>query len=314
MRLVSIPIRLTPRHLLEIRGLSTFLANQLHDTINQSIDNKQYEDAFAQAERIYPAARATRDRHAQALVYLYQAEALYRMLRWEEALEHTRQALVWLRTEVTQVAAYNKAVALYFEGLLHLTLRADEHALQAFNDAQEALLESERFWGFEDNSTRVIDCQHINKWMSKLPHILLHTSPRALMMIVPLYEWIHPAWALIDALHIDLSPVQIPKEVLNQYLPSTYVPLEVEPLRFPLLRFDAHYAAFKITSDGEGVPQSQTDDVLLIEAASSIPPREVNLTRDTPFVRRPNGRIIFEQQSEFFSGIPRILIKKGSKL
>lgn len=313
MRLVSIPIGLTPHNLLALRGISTSLTDQLNITISQSIDSGRYEDALAAAERIFPTARSTRDQNAQALVYLYQAEVLHRMLRWEEALEHTQRALNWLHAEVTQVAGYNKAVALYFEGLLHFILRADAHALQAFNAAQEALVESERFWGFEKNIARSTNCRTLARWISKLQGLASDMPSGELVMIVPAYEMVNRTLVLIDALSITPFLVQLPRDAVDAYLPENYVPLNIEAVLFLQLWPDIHYLALKILHDGELVHQSQVGDMLLIEATSSVPPQEVKLTRDMPFVRRTDGKIIFgpyEQQNEISSGIPRILIRK----
>jgi tetratricopeptide (TPR) repeat protein len=316
MRLVSIPVGLTPRHLLALRGMSTFMADQLHDTISQSIDSGHYDETIKMTEQIFPTARSARDPNAQALVYLYEAEALYRMVRLEEALEHTRQALSWLHAEVTQVASYNKAVALYFEGLLHFILRADAHALQAFNAAQEALVDSERFWDFEKNVIRSTACRTLARWMSKLVNLTSSTPPGDLVMIIPVFEMVNRTLVLIDALPISPFLVQLPRDALNAYLPENYVPLEIEAVLFLQLWPEVHYLALKILRDGQLVRQSRTGDMLLIEATSPVPPQEVTLTRNMPFVRRTDGRIIFgpyEQQSEIFSGIPRILIQKETE-
>jgi tetratricopeptide (TPR) repeat protein len=313
MRLVSIPVGLAPHHLLALRGISATLTDQLNVTIGQNIDGGRYDAALTITERVFPTTRSTRDQNAQALVYLYKAEILHRMLRWEEALEDTRQALRWLRAEVTQVAAYNKAVAVYFEGLLHFILRADTNALQAFSAAQEALVESERFWGFEKNITRANNCRTLARWISRLQELAADTPPGELVMIVPAYEIVNRTLTLVDALSITPFLMQLPRETLRQYLPANYVPLDIEAALFLQLWPDTHYLALKIPHDGELVRQSRAGDMLLIEATSPAPPDEVTLTRDIPFVRRPDGRIIFgpyEQQNEIFSGIPRILIRK----
>lgn len=313
MRLVSIPVGLTPHRLLALRGISASLTDHLSGTISQNIDGGRYDTALMAAERIFPTARGTHDQNAQALVYLYQAEILHRLLRWEEALQHTRQALGWLHAEVTQVATYNKAVALYFEGLLHFILRADKDALQAFNVAQEALVDSERFWGFEKNITRANNCRTLARWISKLQGLASETSPGEFTMIVPAYEMVNQTLTLIDALSITPFLVQLPEETLRQYLPANYVPLDIEAALFFQLWPDTHYLALKIPHDGELMRQSQAGDMLLIEATSPAPPDEVTLTRNMPFVRHSDGRIIFgpyEQQNEIFSGIPRILIRK----
>lgn len=313
MRLVSIPVGLTPHRLLALRGISASLTDQLNNAINQSIDRGRYEAALTAAERIFPAARSARDPSAQAMVYLYKAEVLHRMLRWEEALEHTRQALGWLRAEVTQVAAYNRAVALYFEGLLHFILRADAHAMQSFYAAREALVDSERFWEFEQNVLRAANCRTLTRWIGKLAELMVDTPAGELVMIAPVYELVNKTLMLTNALPITPFLMQLPREGLNEYLPPNYVPLEIEAVLFLQLWPDTHYMALKIPRDGELLRQSQAGDILLIEATSPALPEEVKLTEDIPFVRRSDGRIIFgpyEQQDEVFSGIPRILIRK----
>jgi len=316
MRIVSIPIGLTPHHLLALRGISAFMTDQLTGPISQSIDGGHYDEAVKATEQLFPTARSAHDPNAQALVYLYQAEALYRLMRLEEALEHTQQASAWLRSEVTQVATYNRAVSLYFEGLLHFILRADSHAMPAFNAAQEALVQSERFWDFEQNVIRSTTCRTLARWMSRLLNLTAITPPGEQVMIVPVYEMVNRTLTLVDATPVTPFLVQLPKEALDAYLPANYVPLEIEAVLFLQLWPDVHYLALRILRKGELMRQSQVGDLLLIEATSPVSPQEITLTRDMPFVRRADGRIIFgpyEQQDEIFSGIPRLLIKKGKK-
>lgn len=314
MRLVFVPTELTPRHLVALREIPTPLAEQLQETVGQSIDNGQYDEALAAAARVFTGARAARERHAAALALLYQAEALRRLQRWEEALDYTRRALTSLRAEVSQVAAYNKAVALYFEGLIHFVLRADDKALQVFVAAQDALVESERFWGFENNTRRVVDCRNLTRWMSNLLELPSRMPPGELVLIVPVYELVNQTLVRISAMIVTPFQVMLPSEALGEYLPSNYIPLYIETLPFLQLRPDARYLALKIPVDGELIRQSRAGDVLLMEAASpGLPTREVVLSQDAPFVRRTDGRILFgpyEQANEGFVGIPRVLIRE----
>ncbi|MEJ5311211.1 MAG: hypothetical protein WHX52_15715 [Anaerolineae bacterium] len=316
MRIVSIPVGLTPHHLLALRSISAFMTDQLTGPISQNLDGGHYDEVVTATEQLFPTARAARDPNAQALVYLYQAEALYRLMRLEEALEHTRQASVWLHSEVTQVATYNRAVSLYFEGLLYFILRADAHAIHAFNAAQEALVQSERFWDFEQNIIRSTTCRTLARWMTRLLNLTGSTPAGELVMIVPVYEMVNRTLTLVDAVAVAPFLVQLPKEALDAYLPANYVPLEIEAVLFLQLWPDVHYLALRILRKGELVRQSQVGDLLLIEATSPVSPQEITLTRDLPFVRRADGRVIFgpyEQQDKIFSGIPRLLIKKGTK-
>ncbi|MFN2110591.1 MAG: hypothetical protein ACK2UI_13085, partial [Anaerolineae bacterium] len=134
-----------------------------------------------------------------------------------------------------------------------------------------------------------------------------------LVMIVPVYEMVNRTLVLIDALSITPFLVQLPRDAIATYLPEDYIPLDIEAVLFLQLWPDVHYLALRILRDGELVRRSRVGDMLLIEATSSVPPQEVTLTRDMPFVRRTDGKIIFgpyEQQNEISSGIPRILIRK----
>lgn len=313
MRIVFVPVELTPRYLTAQREIPTFLVEQVQRAILHNIDSGHYDEALTTAERIAPIVQSAHDAHAQALVLLYKAEALRRSQRYAEALEHTQQALILLRTEVTQVAAYNRAVALYFEGLLHFILRTDEHVLRAFIAAREALVESERFWGFENNRVRVGDCQNLRRWMSWLLELLLNTPPGDWVMIVPVYEWIHQALTLAGALPVMPFQVQLPSEVLGAYLPPNYIPLNIDAVPFIQLRPDTHYLALKIARDGDLLSQSRGGDLLLIESASPGPPRDIVLTDNIPFVRHADGQISFGpygERGQEFTGIARILIRK----
>lgn len=313
MRLVCVPPELTPPHLAALRETPAPLAAQLREAVMRKLDSGHTDDALTTAAQVFFVAQRSGEQHTAALALLYKAEVLRRLQRWEEALMHAHKASLWLRAEVTQVAAYNYAVALCFEGLIHFVLRADDKTMQTFAAAQSALAESERFWGFENNLVRVVNCQSMGRWMSKLLTLLPRTPPGEWMVIVPVYEWVHEALAFIDVMPITPFQFQPPREALREYLPANYIPVETEALPFLQLRPDTHYLALKIPRDGDLVQYSQAGDILLIEAASPIPPREVALTRDEPFVRHTDGRVDFGpygQQSEAFTGIPRILIRQ----
>lgn len=313
MRIVFAPVELTPRYLAAPREMPTFLAAQVERVVVHNIDTGRYDEALAAAERMLSIAQITRDAQAQGLILLYKAEALRRLQRWAEALGSTQQASTRLRAEVTQTAAYNRAVTLYFEGLLHFILHADEHVLRAFITAQETLVESERFWGFEDNRARVGDCQNLRRWMSWLLELLFKTPSGDGVMIVPVYEWVHQALTLVGAVPVTPFPAQFPNEVLGAYLPSNYVPLNIETVSFLNLNPDTHYLALKIARAGDLLSQSRAGDLLLIEAASPGPPRDLVFTNEAPFVRRVDGQISFgpyDQHAEPFTGIARLLIRK----
>ena len=316
MRLVCVPEELTPFYLLELREAPASFGLLLDGEARRHIENGRFDDALSAVDSVQTAALAKRDRHIVALAHLYKAEIYRRTQRWEDALDHTRQALQWLRRQVTQTAVYNLAVALSFEGLIHFILRADDKVLHAFARAQEALVESERFWGFERNLARVADCQNLTRWMSNL--LALHTRmlPGELTMIVPVYELVNHTRVRTSVREILPFQLSLPDEVLRDYLPPHLVPVQVDTLPFLQLRPDAHYLAIKILADGELVSSSQAGDILLIEAVSPVPlTREIKLISDAPFVRRTDGHIHFspstqEQETESFAGIPRVLIRE----
>ncbi len=312
MRLVYVPEELTPFYLLELREIPTSFRDRLQDDLRRYHDAGQWEKALALIEQLFSAAWARHDESTAALLALYQADILRRMQRWAEALEHTQQALSRLRQEVTRIAAYNRAVALYFLGLLHFVLRADAHTLRAFTDAQEILDESERYWGFENNMARVATCRDMGRWMSGLLALSSRMPLSEWVMIVPVYELENQTLLRTGVTMVTPVQVMLPAEKLGEYLPSHYIPVEIEPLPFLQLRPDARYMALKILTAGDLVKQSRPGDILLVEVVSSDPAtRMAALTREAPFVRRTDGRILFAPHGQAGGGwIPRVLIRK----
>ncbi len=314
MRWVYVPENLTPFYLLELQELSTLLWDRLQGEMRQLMATGRPEQALTSAEHFLTAVQAKQDRHAAALVLLYKAEALRRLQRWEEALDCTQQAVEWLHMQVTPVAHYNYAVALYFAGLLHFVLGADVKTLHTFTLAQEILGESERYWGFENNSERVAACRDMSRWMANLLELPPHMPPDEVVQIVPVYELVNQTPLRTGAMVVTPFQVTLPYEELGKYLPTGYIPLAIETLPFLQLHPYARYLAYKITSDGYLLKQTRAGDVLLIEVLSSASPaHEMELTHEAPFVRQIDGRILFgpyDRTHKGFVGIPRVLIRE----
>lgn len=313
MRQIYIPEELTLFGLLELREVPASLGSALIERGRESATEGHLEEALKATEGVMATASAQRQPAALTIAALYTAEILRRLQRWEEALETTLLALKGLRVQVSQVAGYNRAVAQSLEGLIHLTLRADDKARIAFAGAHDALADSERYWGFEKDHARVTDCRNCARWMSDLLNLLPDLPPGDLTMIVPVYELVNQTPIRTGVLPVSPYQTAIPGHVLREYLPSHILPLEIDTLPFLQLRPDAHYVAIKLPKDHDYAAFSRAGDMLLLEVASPVPlTREVILSSDAPFVRRTDGRVEFRprrQESERFVGIPRVLIR-----
>ena len=313
MRLIYVPEELTLFNLLELREVPASLGDVLAEQGCKAVSRGRFEEAQAAVEGVIATAKTQRHQAAFAIALLYKAEILRRLQRWEDALEFTLRALQGLRAQVSQTAAYNRAVALSFEGLIHLVLRADDKVLLAFASAQDGLDESERYWGFEKNHARAVDCRNLARWMANLLDLLPDMPPGELTMVVPVYELVNQTPVRTSVMTVAPYQVALSGDVLRDYLPPHLIPIEIDTLPFLQLRPDAHYLALKIPSDSDFAPCSRAGDVLLLEVASPVPlTREVILSSDAPFIRRTDGHVQFRprrQETGSFVGIPRVLIR-----
>lgn len=313
MRLIYVPEELTLFNLLELREVPASLGNILVEQGRDAANSGHFEEALAAVDGVIAAAKAQRQQVAFAIALLFKAEILHRLQRWEEALEHVRLASKGLHGQVSQIAAYNRTIALSFEGLVHLILRADDKVRLAFAGAQDGLAGSERYWGFEKDYARTADCRNLARWMSDLLDLLPDMPSGELTMVVPVYELVNQTPVRTSVMTVAPYQVALSGDVLRDYLPSHLIPLEIDALPFLQLRPDAHYLALKIPSDSDFASYSRAGDVLLLEVASPVPlTREVVLSSDAPFVRRTDGRVQFRprrQDTGSFVGIPRVLIK-----
>lgn len=323
MRWVSLPEELALPHLLEIRDydISTVHRGLLLQVVAH-LREGQLETALDLSEQAYVATKEGRDRYGQSLVLVLQAELFRRLQRWENSLDAIRGALRWLELQGTPVARYNEAMAVYLEGIIHCTLRADEKVLETFAYAQEALVESERHWGFEQHDVRVADCRNVIRWMTGLLDLLPTIRTDVTTLILPVYEFVN--MTLIRTGVITLEPHQalVPSQVIAPYLPDHLIPVRLDTLSVLDIRPQTTYIAVRIPEDATVLSTGQKGDLLIVEAATPQPSEgALTLTADKPFVRRRDGRIEFRpalrgapQSTRGWVGIPRILIRDREDL
>lgn len=314
MRLVCVPEDLTLPQLLALADAPPALGDMLQEQVYAQMVAGRLEDALMLAEQVFATAWAEHNRYAAALALFYKVEGFFRLQRWEDALDNAQRALRWLEVQLTPVARHNEAVANYFLGLLHYVLHADEKTTRAFIRAQALLDESERYWGYQNHTDRVRQCQSLAHWMTDLRRLQPQLPPGDFSITLPCYEWVNRTLIRTDALSFSPFEVLIPGAALQAYLPARFVALELDTLPFLPLHPTAHYLALKIPTAGHLLPESQVGDVLIMETTSPVSPvAEMALSTDKPFFRRTDGRILFrprQQENETFVGIPRLLIRE----
>jgi hypothetical protein len=204
-------------------------------------------------------------------------------------------------------------------GLIYYVLRAEEKAMRTFADAQALLVDSERYWSFEQHPARVEDCRRVTRWITDLLTVQDEIPPGEVGVIVPVYEWANHILIRDGVKVIMPYEVVIPPETLAEYTSSQYIPVQMDHLPFLQLRSDVNYVAFRVLVDGDFTKGSRVGDLLLIEITSSVPlagdagsSRDVVLSTQKPFVRRTDGRVVFRphrRAGEKFEGIPLVLIR-----
>jgi hypothetical protein len=236
-------------------------------------------------------------------------------------LDAIRHALGYLELQVSPIARYNEALAVYTEGLLHWVLGADEKVTETFAYAHEGLVESERYWGFEQDAARVAACRDVIRWMASLLDILGTLDSSDVAAILPVYEFVNGRWIRTGIKSVNPYQVTIPADVVARYLPSDYVPIQLDTLPFFPMDPGSIYVAVRIPADAQMLRQGRRGDLLVVE---TVVPRSLNeelaLTSETPFVRRSDGRIEFRpvvrdgmEPAERLVGIPRVLIREGDE-
>lgn len=318
MRHIFIPYELTPLYLANFAEVSPTFKRLLptgeYPPFEPSIT---LEDALSMSEQALSVARRRHRKESEALIHLCQADLLWRLGRWEESLDTTRRAIRKFELEIGHTASYNQALAVYFKGILYYILHTDEKAIQTFIHAQEMLRENELDWSYGGEDEYAENCQDVALWISQLLQLRTQSPPGADVMIVPVYEYEDQRQrATISALVVPLSIMYLPPQLLGTCAALGWLPLEIDTV--PLLRVSpgSYYFARKIKQDKELVPESRAGDTVLFELLLSTALTAEELRNaNQPFVRRPDGKVVFEplrQNTERFIGVPRVLLRGGA--
>lgn len=323
MRWISLSPELALPHLLELEEIRPPVRDLFAELLVKLNDGDQAA-AMSLAEQAYVYAKAKSDHYGGALAQLLKAEIFRAWLHWEDSLDAIKTALHWLEIRVSPGARYNEAVAVYLEGVVHWTLRAEEKVLETFAYSQHALAETQQYWVFQQNTSRAEDCRNLGRWMSSILAL-----PRESLgyggVVLPVYELVSRTMIRTGAFLAEPVLSEAPDELLETKLAPGYVPIYPEPVPFAFLRPRAVYIAIRIPKDGAMVEAAREGDLLITEMLSPGPiTGEPILTSDRPFLRRDDGRIEFPPSvsqapggPELFGqrlvGIPRILVRGREK-
>ena len=315
MRHVFIPYELTPLYLVNSTEVSSIFKRLLPMGKYPPLElSTALEDALSISRQALSVAQHQHKKESAALIYLCQADLLWRLERWEESLDATRMAVRKFEIEISCTASYNQAIAVYFEGILHYILHADEKAILTFIRAQEILQENESDWAYDGEDEYAENCQDVVCWITQLLQLRTQSLPGADVMIVPVYEYgDQETRATISALVVPLATMHLPPQLLGTHAAIGWIPLEIDTV--PLLRISpgCYYFALKAKKDKYIVPESKAGDTVLMELLLPIALTAEELRNtEQPFVRRPDGKIVFKplrQNSGEFVGVPRALLR-----
>lgn len=325
MRWVSLPEELAIPHLLDL----PLGPHPLHPSLARSratLVQGAFDSALHAANQAFEIAKRQHDRYAGALSLILRAETLRRLMRWEESLDALRLALHWLELDVSPVARHNEAMAVYLEGVIHYTLRADEKVTATFAYAQSTLLESARYWDFEQHTRRAADCRNVIRWLAQLGELQGADLRDPLLLVMPAYELVSCTLVRTGAIALPPFRPMIPDKVVARYCPPEVAPLRLETVVFLDPSPERYYAAVRFTdnvclTDVVGLGGICKGDLLILEVTGLGPGSgELVLTWDRTFVRSDAGHVAFHLApgtSDLASpsvgsglmGIPRVLIK-----
>lgn len=324
MRRISVPYELALPYLLEMRDVPVPVRDLFAQSISQ-IDLGLLDEALKTTEQAHAVTTRRRDRYGEVLALLLRADVLRRRQCWEDSLEAIRQALYWLELRVSPEAHYNEAVAVYLEGLVHWTLGADTRVLETFAYAQEAFVESERYWTYEQHEARAADCRDVVRWMSQILQLQDSLPPDEPSMILPVYEVVHTTRVRTDVYAVRPFPVEMPTDVLSSFLPPDISPVGPDGPPLAWLDLCADYVAVRIVQDGSVFSSARRGDLLIVEVTGVQPATgEIALRSERSFVRRTDGRVEFRSvrcqvpdasvfSTRGLSGVPRWLIREGNR-
>ena len=316
---ICVPPELAIPHLLEWGGVQPGFRD-LFEQAAEDFNCGDCREALSQIERIRALAEEDFDYHAVALAFLFQAEALRRLQRWEDCLDAVREAVRWLGTRVGAVASYNRAIAAYLEGLVHFTLGSELKTVRTFSAVRNALEESERHWEFERNSARAADCRYLAHWVADLKTCMPAEQSGKIVLVLPVYAIIEEALDRTGVFCLDLVQseaggfvgviegerrlhVHNPEERGSPLVGAIDPSADYFAIRLPkdhYMRFDGQKGDLLIIRvellsgqmAGEDPRQHGLDGKPSRPDEASEPAADV-VYRDQYFVRRPDGYIQF---------------------
>ncbi|MCU0520009.1 MAG: hypothetical protein MUF84_04875 [Anaerolineae bacterium] len=277
MRWISLPDELTLSHLLDVRNVGQPVRDSFVE-LSRQLGAGRPDSVLPAAGRVFGAAKGTRDRYCQALALLYQAEAYRCLERWEDALDAIRTALHWLELQVAPIARYNEAIAVYVEGIIHVTLGAKERALETFAYAQHVLRESERAWVYEHNGLRAADCRNVIGWIHDLVGLQDSLPSEGVTTVLPVYALVdvrhqnaghQNAWVRTGAIAVEGARVILPGEALAHYLPPDLQPVRLSECVFPFLHPPSRYAAIRASGPKTAEGPTTGEDLVIVELTGS---------------------------------------------
>lgn len=314
MRLAYVPEELTPLHLAVLQDVPSLL-QELFDQARGHVERGDRTAAHTLIDRVHATAWGKRDRATAGLGRLYKADVFRHQHRWENSLEAVRQAIAWLRQQVTPVAHYNEGIATYLEGLIHFTLAADEKALQTLSRAQELLAEGENYWWFREDSDRGADCVNVRRWIKGLLKIQTDLPSDKPIVLLPVYELVNRNLVYLDIVMMSPFQVTLSAEGLRPHLPARYIPLGPMPVSLLHLDPKAQYRALRIPEeDCDLIERGRAGDLLVLRTTlpgSDVEEQGVHMTH--PFTRRDDGRIVVHptrRASKGWVGVPLMLIRE----
>jgi tetratricopeptide (TPR) repeat protein len=312
--MVFVPEELTPLYLLEFWETYPEL-KAWHKQVQQAFYEGRYEMALTLLDPALSYALSACDHSKAAILLLCKADLLRRLQCWGDALAHTQRALQEMRAAFSKIALYNRAVAYYWEGLLHYIIRADDRALQAFAEARKRLDDSERDLRQEKEwAHRVTGCKDLKEWIEQLLAKQPGSHLGEVAWLLPEYRLKKSTLRRITLYSLEPYYIQLPVALLAPYLPVGCSSVTSEDLVLPHLYPHFLYIALRITEDGELLAHSREEDVLVLHVLTPAPSSaKLILSAQEPFVRHSNGEISFRPQQSGrreFRVMPKILIRK----
>jgi hypothetical protein len=290
---ICVPPELAIPHLLEWEGVNATLRDLLEEVVD-CFNTGDDAGAYAHAEHTRVLAEEESNYYAGSLSRLFQAEALRRLHKWEDCLDTIREARRWLDVRIGAVALYNRAIAVYLEGLVHFMLGADLKTLKAFSFVQSTLDDSERHWTYERNYSRAEDCRCLRSWVSDLRKCMPFQQPADHVLVLPVYRITDKVLDRTSVFALDLSQsvANGPMQVLAQPFSAAHEPVDGDALLLARLDPKADYFAIRFPEDRSTTHPGDQDDLLILRVETKAATlTEAVLTQDRVFVRRRDGRI-----------------------